>query len=389
MVKQMNNSKLVSVVVPVFNIEPYVSICIDSICRQTYRNIEIILVDDGSSDNSGNICDNYAETDSRIRVIHKQNGGLVSARKAGYETASGEYCINVDGDDWVDESMVERLFSSIERNDADFVQCGYIEEKENTISHRFQEYEIELADSKSRESILTSWMREEKVLGSQIFTKIYKLSFLKKCYSKVPNEMNLGEDMIFFLHSLGNAGKIASISDVLYHYRIREKSLSHAIGIENILKEDILTEKLYAIIKDSFSNEIRQELDRWVIARKLFIIRRRMNIYIPKYQFMNPELLFSKKIVVYGAGSVGYDCVLQLSQYEDITIKAWVDKNYEKFDYSQRRVRDVSDIAKCEFDYIIIAVLKKNLADEIMEELQQKYNIQNDRMLWNIEPVKY
>lgn len=100
---------LISIIVPIYNVKDYLTACVNSILSQTYSNIEIILVDDGSTDGSGRLCDEFAAQDSRVRVIHKENGGLVSARKAGAAAAKGEYILNVDGDDWIGENRVENM----------------------------------------------------------------------------------------------------------------------------------------------------------------------------------------------------------------------------------------------------------------------------------------
>lgn len=115
---------LISVIVPVYNVEQYLPKCIDSILAQTYENLEIILVEDGTRDSSGLICDEYAKKDSRIRVIHKENGGLSSARNAGMEIARGEYFGFVDSDDWIEPEMYETLLAYSQKHDADVVCCG-------------------------------------------------------------------------------------------------------------------------------------------------------------------------------------------------------------------------------------------------------------------------
>ena len=115
----------ISVIIPVYNIENYVRACIESVCAQTYKDLEIILVDDGSSDNSGAICDEYAKKDARIRVIHKQNGGLSAARNDGIEAAKGKYLAFVDGDDYVEPEMYERLYKALMENDAEMSICSF------------------------------------------------------------------------------------------------------------------------------------------------------------------------------------------------------------------------------------------------------------------------
>lgn len=123
--KTCEMDRLVSVIVAVYNIEEYLPRCVDSILAQTYEKLEIILVDDGSTDKSGRICDEYAEKDSRIQVIHKKNGGLSDARNAGMDIATGEYIGFVDGDDWIDRDMYRAMYEACEKENAQIAACRY------------------------------------------------------------------------------------------------------------------------------------------------------------------------------------------------------------------------------------------------------------------------
>ena len=122
---------MISIIVPVYNVEDYIEDCVNSIVNQTYNNIEILLVDDGSTDSSGKICDCLADRDPRIKVLHKQNGGLMSAWKQGVLNSTGEYIGFVDSDDEVDLDMYERLLKTAEADSADIVACGLIREYES------------------------------------------------------------------------------------------------------------------------------------------------------------------------------------------------------------------------------------------------------------------
>ena len=119
-----NLQNLVSVIIPVYNVQQYLPQCLESVCNQTYSRIEIIVVDDGSKDTSGTIADEYAEKDERITVIHKANGGLSSARNEGIDHAKGEYYLFVDSDDYIDPETVERLLGAMLKQDAQLVECG-------------------------------------------------------------------------------------------------------------------------------------------------------------------------------------------------------------------------------------------------------------------------
>lgn len=120
-------SELISIIVPIYNVEAYIQECLDSIARQTYKNIEVIMVDDGSTDASGLICDRYCVLDERFHVIHKKNGGVSSARNSGLDAARGKYIGFVDPDDWIDEYMYEMLYSDMSEYDVDMVTCAYYE----------------------------------------------------------------------------------------------------------------------------------------------------------------------------------------------------------------------------------------------------------------------
>ena len=119
------NEELISIIVPVYNVEAYIHQCIKSIIEQSYKNLEIILVDDGSKDKSGKICDDYARKDKRIKVIHKKNGGLSDSRNAGITVATGKYIAFVDSDDWIEKNMYEKMYNECEKFGADICICGF------------------------------------------------------------------------------------------------------------------------------------------------------------------------------------------------------------------------------------------------------------------------
>ena len=119
----MNKQDLISVIVPVYNVENYLKRCLDSIINQTYQNIEIILIDDGSTDNSGNLCEDYKKIDNRIKVVHKTNGGLSDARNTGIKKAKGKYITFVDSDDYVEYDYVEYLYNLIKKYDTNISFC--------------------------------------------------------------------------------------------------------------------------------------------------------------------------------------------------------------------------------------------------------------------------
>ena len=126
---------LISVIVPIYKVEEYLDRCVESLINQTYKNLEIILVDDGSPDNCPQMCEAWAQKDSRIKVVHKENGGLSDARNAGFEVATGDIISFIDSDDWIEPEMFETMLSQMEKDDSDIVSCGvnWVEENGSVI----------------------------------------------------------------------------------------------------------------------------------------------------------------------------------------------------------------------------------------------------------------
>lgn len=214
------NSKI-SLIIPVYNVKEYVSKCIESVISQTYKNLEIIIVDDGSTDGSGTICDYYKSIDKRIVVIHKENGGLSSARNSGLKIASGQYIGFIDSDDYIDSTMYEILINSLSNNKADIVCCDYFEFRDNE----------ELFDKIKRRDLIYS--KEEAM--SHLFDDVgYKCFAWNKLYRKELwdrasfREGKIFEDIepTFLVFSMAN--KIVFVQEKLYYYRVRKSSISQS-----------------------------------------------------------------------------------------------------------------------------------------------------------------
>ena len=175
----MKDVPLISVVVPVYKVEPYVRQCIDSILAQTYSNLDIILVDDGSPDKCPEICDDYAKQDGRIRVIHKPNGGLSSARNAGIDIARGEYIAFIDSDDYVSETYIEQLWYTLSESGAD-MSCSLVTREERALDHVIsRKYKIYTAEKALRRVI--------RAFGFSAYGRLYKTSaFAVRSSAAVP-----------------------------------------------------------------------------------------------------------------------------------------------------------------------------------------------------------
>lgn len=212
-------SELVSVVVPIYNVERYLEECVHSILKQTYHNLEIILVDDGSTDESGKICDALGKLDSRIQVIHKQNGGLSAARNTGIEAATGSYLVFIDSDDYIENQYVEKLYRSLEENRSDIAVCGYnrVSEDGKILFRAESMDEPELAVEKAMKYILDG----EKI-NSCAWNKIYKNNLFHRI--RYPEGQNY-EDVATTYKVFLEAKRVSLIPDCLYFYRQREGSI--------------------------------------------------------------------------------------------------------------------------------------------------------------------
>lgn len=215
----MNKGKI-SVIVAIYNVEQYLHKCIDSILAQTYENLEIILVDDGSPDKSGAICDEYAQKDSRVKVIHKQNGGQSTARNAALDIATGEYIGFVDGDDWIEPEMYQILYSTMVNEGADIVQCGwYIVEPNGKKDCPYPDkYKKVLTSDEALDSLIDF---PEFPLNTSVCCKLFRkrlVDWLR--FSPV----RAYEDDEFVYKAVSLANKIVCINSPLYDYFNRAES---------------------------------------------------------------------------------------------------------------------------------------------------------------------
>lgn len=204
---------LISISVPVYNVERHLRQCLDSLLTQTLADIEIILVNDGSTDHSRQICEEYASKDERILLIHKENGGSASARQAALEASSGQYFCACDSDDWVEPDMYERLYRKAVETDADMVICGYLSEYSDGRQVNCPvSYQPE-----SRHDLLDDALNG--MFPPQVWSKLLKRDIFDRYALSWEPGINLGEDFLLTLKILQHDVKVVTIPDMLYHYR--------------------------------------------------------------------------------------------------------------------------------------------------------------------------
>ena len=227
----MNENPLISVIIPVYNVEQYIERCIRSVIVQTYKNLEIIIVDDGSTDNSGNICDKLAQEDNRIKVFHQVNKGVSAARNIGLQEAHGEFIGFVDSDDFIDSDMYEYLYSLIKDNGADISFCKF---RHFDFPMHFDDFEeiggFEVIDS--TEGLKRIVYHKQGFKGS-IWIGLY----LKKVISQFPVGIHHYEDEEFKIKCFLKSRKIVSGKEIKYNYRYRDSSSMHSKDYEMLIKD--------------------------------------------------------------------------------------------------------------------------------------------------------
>lgn len=212
--------ELISVIVPIYNVEKYIRKCVDSILKQTYKNIEVILVDDGSNDECGKIIDEYKKMNGRIRVIHKENGGLSDARNCGMKYSTGKFLLFIDSDDWIDSEMVKKLYDNIKKYNADISICEFIEEDEEGKELSKKKYDEKILLFSSKEAIKDLII--QKNITNHAWNKLYKKEVFDN--TEYPKGQ-LMEDVSTTYKLIENSKQIVYQNIALYHYIQRNKSI--------------------------------------------------------------------------------------------------------------------------------------------------------------------
>lgn len=227
---------LISVIVPVYNVEKYLCECIDSICAQTYQSMEIILVDDGSTDSCPGLCDSYALRDNRIKVLHQANQGLSAARNKGYEVSEGKYIAFVDSDDIIADTYIESLYRLIIKNNAQIAVCDYTRTRNELKTEAGPDYTL------TSGKMLREWHGKRKSIETVVWNKLYKREILESLSPEIFPKGKTHEDIYTSHLFVNNAQTIAITTQKLYYYRMRDESISRTYT-RQAAKEDLAAQR--------------------------------------------------------------------------------------------------------------------------------------------------
>ncbi len=241
----------ISVIVPVYNVEKYLRRCVDSILAQTFTDFELLLIDDGSTDGSRKICDEYAEKDSRVRVFHKENGGVASARQLGIEKALGLYSIHADSDDWIEPSMLGDMFVSMTKSNADILISDYYEQHNGNAIYIEQNIKDDCADEEILRDILLG-----KLFGA-LWHKMIRHSLYKTYDVHFISGINYCEDVLVFTQLLQHPVKVCHLDKAYYHYdQSNTDSITRKYTLETFKMRQKFLESLTKILPERLNDLI-------------------------------------------------------------------------------------------------------------------------------------
>jgi glycosyltransferase involved in cell wall biosynthesis len=380
-----------TICVPVYNVESYLEQCVESILRQSYRDIQVILIDDGSTDSSGMICDGFRRRDKRVKVIHKQNGGPITARYAGLKVASTKYVTFVDADDWLDVHMYECLMKLLKQTGCEVVVSGikvYVSKRDiRSIHDRFKEGLYSAESVRSDIVPYMIWNKGKYVLNPSLATKIFLREKIIYQYDKLIREdFHYGEDMAIIYPLIMESQSVFITHKAYYYHRQRKEN-----EVAGYITDDEFFEKLLwlynyliNISKDhSFDSKLKQQLDLWYIES----VSLKKRCY--RYQELSIKWLFpfgqvglGSRIILYGAGKVGQEFFSQIRKTKYCHVVAWVDRGVKNLCNNDCMVKHPECIEYENYDAIVIAISDWNVRKEIAEELKDKYDIKLQKIIW-------
>lgn len=366
----------VSVIVPIYNVEAYLEKGIKSITDQSYRDMEIILIDDGSTDGSGDICDAYAKKDSRIKVLHQKNSGVVSARKAGCHAATGQYIASVDGDDWLEKNYILNFVRTAAASGADVVwSISYYKEHKDRTELCISDVYL-MSDSDQNQNELLEFVNGmqgfQNEIDYSICNKLIKKELYTEAQDAVQNLLTRGEDLLFSLQLLTKTNHICFVRNDGYHYVQRDSSNTHNRHAYSKEKYRVLEESLH-----KFSDGLTKEKRPLVNIVEGYLLSTYMLYFFGTLQGDTGEFLYpfykvkkASRVVVYGAGSIGKSIVSCLNETNYYEMCLWIDSAETEQSIGKWKVQTPEHLIGITFDYVILATNKTGYIREMKECLR-------------------
>ena len=366
----------VSIIVPVYNGEHFLNKCVDSVLNQNYKNIEMILVDDGSTDRSGVICDEYEKEYPDIKVIHKKNGGQTSARKAGVRLASAEWVTFLDCDDWIEKDYIEKMINIIKiSQDTDIVISErYIDSGTDVYVHRNGLAEGYYSKNQVMSKILPcfiwdKWTRKDLLIHSLCNILIHK-SLADMALRDVDERLRFNEDGVALATALKYARGIYVMSYAGYHYIMRDTSVTHNLSEREMEMLPVLYDAYIKAMNHCMDiNQIKYQVNMRFGDMLINGVLKKWEME-SKTEFITPYEIVKKssKVVIYGAGRFGKKYKDRLDKEAEFNIVAWVDKNYHNFP-QEWSVESIDVLKDREYDIILIAISDPYIQKSVERDL--------------------
>ena len=382
---------LVSVIVPIYNTQEFLPRCLDSILNQLYENIEIILVNDGSTDGSLSVCEKYARKDTRIQIASQPNQGIIAAKKTGIRICRGSYVMFVDSDDWIEPELAGVMVQAMRESDCSLVCTNVYMESEEGISEKRNAIPSGIYETGNIAKDLFYYknMARYGILPYSV-AKLYPREMLREILENISDEIHYAEDKAIVFSFVFRDIKVCFMDSMYYHYCVRNGSACQSEN-QNYLVE--LT-AFYKYAKKLFEGHREREhllrqLGKYLLQETKHAINNKLGLAMPgkpiciePYQ-LDPTAFWlqKKKVILYGAGKVGADYYKQIKDCMNMELCGWVDKNYGKYQAEELDVQPIEYIQKTEYDYILIAVRKQTVFEEIKKELSAM-GISEDAVIW-------
>lgn len=382
---------LISVIIPVYNEEKNIRKCLDSVLCQTYEEFELILVDDGSTDKSSSICDEYASKNENVSVVHISNSGIFQARKAGVKRAQGEILTFLDADDWIEYNAFEIAIQVFDEYNPDIFAHAYIDEN-NYIEENLYEEKF-YCRSEIEDKIIPNMMFDTAIgqrrLNPSLCCKYMKKNIYNRVAFPVNDRITLGEDALVTYPAICMAESIYICNKVLYHYSNNNLSCTHTFPIERITQVKAFQQNIIGLFGElNMQEKLNYQVESYLRILLLMMIKNWYGIELSPISFSFPYDCISKKsmVFIYGAGNVGKSYINELKISNYANIAGWSDKNYEKIrSYNNVNIIDPCLIKEIVFDVLLIAVLDEKVANDIKHDLVNM-GIDENKIIWK-KPV--
>ena len=371
-----------SIIVPVYNTEKYLRKCLESIMRQTFSDFEVIVVDDGSTDSSSSICDEYALLDPRIRVIHKNNEGLVSARKAGLAAASGSLIAYVDSDDWIESDAYSYMITAMEQNDCDLVVCDRYVDTKNASSEMHNGiapgiYNRSAIENEILPHIIGDGSFFRWNIYPSLWDKLFKREKLLNYQFSVDNQICEGEDAAVSVPYIADCNKILFSKSCFYHYVQHDNSMvkkKHDPKRDRIKYKILYYSLMHSLIKNPVDDNLyREQIEDYIRVIAVPRISGLMRSYEnEKYLLPFTNVKKSERIYLYGAGVFGFNMYNFLKETDFCHLLGIMDRNYEAVRSDWIKVMNpvlIKDVDASKYDHIVVTVMDQDAQNAIKNTL--------------------